>query len=586
MKMKFPRSISSIKSKLILISVLLLSVPLLAASFISYQISTANLDELGKTNLKNSVEMTIRMIDTLNEEVGKGNITLEQAQEKVKSSILGEKGVDGTRPINKDIDLGENGFLFVLDQKGTQIAHPSLEGKGFWSAEDSKGSTYVQEMIKIGNKGGGFVYYERPLPRNENQIEEKVSYSKTDPHWGWVINASTYMLDFNQPAKGVFAALLKMAGITLVIGIVVIWLFANNMSKPIEVVTERMNSLSNADLSGEPLQIKTKDEIGKMADSMNGLQSKLTDMIRQISKASQLLASQSEELTQSADEVASGAQQVASIMEELAAGSETQANHSSYVASSMSAFSVKVEEANEHGEQVQQKSNKVLKMTHTGSQLMDASTKQMNTVDHIINESVQKVNDLYHQSQEISKLVFIIKNVADQTNLLALNAAIEAARAGEQGKGFSVVAEEVRKLAEQAAHSVTEITEIVSKIQDGFHLVTKSLEDGYSEVEMGTAQIETTAKTFNGISASVTEMVNGIGSISANLFDMTAKSQEMNSSIQEITSTAEESAAGVEQTSAATQQTSSSMEEVARTANDLAYLVEELNELIGRFKLG
>ncbi|WP_390622116.1 methyl-accepting chemotaxis protein [Bacillus tuaregi] len=315
------------------------------------------------------------------------------------------------------------------------------------------------------------------------------------------------------------------------------------------------------------------------------MQTKLKELMGNIANASGILSYQSEELTQSANEVKAGSEQVAVIMQEIAAGSEVQANTSSEISSTVATFATKVQEANVQGEQIQESSNHVLAMTNEGSLLMDASTKQMTVIDQIVRDSVQKVKELDTQSQQISKLVVVIKEVADQTNLLALNAAIEAARAGEHGKGFSVVAEEVRKLAEQTASSVTDITAIVQNIHSGFHIVTESLQDGYKEVERGTAQVETTGETFTMISQSVTEMVYSIKAISANLSDIASNTEQVNSSIQEIAAAAEESAAGIEQTSASIQQTSSSMEEVARSSNELTQLSEELNGLVKQFKL-
>lgn len=360
---------------------------------------------------------------------------------------------------------------------------------------------------------------------------------------------------------------------------------SNRISKPLRLVMEKMKLIASGDLSTEPLQIKSKDEVGQLVVATNEMDAKLRELLKQINIVSEKVSSQSEELTQSANEVTAGAEQIATTMQELAAGSETQANYSEEISSTMSTFAIKVEEANEHGEHIQDTSNKVLDMTNMGSQLMDGSTKQMSTIDGIVKESVRKVRDLNNQSQEISNLVIIIKEIADQTNLLALNAAIESARAGEHGKGFAVVADEVRKLAEQTAASVTEITGIVENIQKEFGLVTESLQDGYREVEKGTTQIETTGKTFNDISLSVKEMVNSIKQISVNLSDIAASSQEMNSSIQEISATAEESAAGIEQTTASVQQTNAAMEEVADSSGQLALLAEELNGLVRQFKL-
>ena len=141
-------------------------------------------------------------------------------------------------------------------------------------------------------------------------------------------------------------------------------------------------------------------------------------------------------------------------------------------------------QANEHSLKVSNTSNEILTLTDEGIQLMNHSIQQMSTIDQIVKDAVDKVKGLETQSQEISTLVQVIKDISDQTNLLALNAAIEAARAGENGRGFSVVANEVKKLAEQVSDSVGDITGIVNKIQKESKLVVNALVNGYKEVDV------------------------------------------------------------------------------------------------------
>src|SRR5699024_1093230 len=169
------------------------------------------------------------MIETLNEEVEKGNLPLDEAQEKVKVAILGEKQSDGTRPINSNINVGENGYIFVVDNNGKDIAHPFTEGGDGWEDEDSTGFKLTQDVIKKGNSGGGYTYYDWPFLDNENQIEKKVTYANTDPYWGWTVAASTYMLDFNEPAKGILNIIVIVIGLTMIIGIPVTWILSNRI---------------------------------------------------------------------------------------------------------------------------------------------------------------------------------------------------------------------------------------------------------------------------------------------------------------------------------------------------------------------
>ncbi|PIC95450.1 chemotaxis protein [Sporosarcina sp. P26b] len=360
---------------------------------------------------------------------------------------------------------------------------------------------------------------------------------------------------------------------------------ANSISKPIHTVMERMRLIAMGDLSSPPLETKLQDEIGQLIKSTNEMSSNTHNLLDEIHIVAQTVSSQSEELTQSAGEIKAGTAQIATTMEDLAYGTESQATNASSLSTSMENFVARIMDANENGTYIHQSSNEVLSMTNTGSEAMNTSSKQMKVIDQIVHDAVVNVEGLDKHTQNISQLVAVIQSIAAQTNLLALNAAIEAARAGEHGKGFAVVADEVRTLAEQSSESVTNITEIVNKIQSESSSVTNSLREGYKEVEEGTNQIERTGETFHKISASVTEMVTRIQTISNDLQNISETSQEMSGSIEEIAAITEESAAGVEQTSASSQQASSAMEEIASNSNELAQLAEELNNLVRKFTL-
>jgi methyl-accepting chemotaxis protein len=373
--------------------------------------------------------------------------------------------------------------------------------------------------------------------------------------------------------------------LVIIISFAVAFITSNKISKPIKHVMQRMKLIANGDLSQEPLQTTLKDEVGHLIIATNEMNRQTRDLLNRINTVSGSVTSQSEELSQSANEVKSGSEQIAITMQELASGTEVQANNTNELSSIMGSFTLKVEEANEKGKLIQQSSNQVLSMASEGKKLMESSNDQMAKIDQIVQGAVQKVQSLDSQSREISTLVSVINDIAEQTNLLALNAAIEAARAGEHGKGFAVVADEVRKLAEQVSHSVTDITSIVINIQKESGMVAESLLNGYSEVEKGTSQIQTTGKTFTEINEAVIKMVNSITTISDSLSEMEDNSLKMNRSIEEIASISQESAAGVEQTSASSQQISSSMEEIAGNSEDLSKLAEELNALVNQFKL-
>ncbi|MER2108473.1 MAG: methyl-accepting chemotaxis protein [Solibacillus sp.] len=372
--------------------------------------------------------------------------------------------------------------------------------------------------------------------------------------------------------------------ITLV-GVLIALFTAIQISKPIQFVANRMEQMADGNLANEPLTVLRRDEVGQLMTAANDMNEKLKTTIQSIYNVSETVAASSEELAQSSHEVKLGAEQIASTMQEIATGTETQASTTGDLAETMNAFIARIQETTSEGVALKSHSNDVQNLTNTGKDLMTSSTTQMATINEIVLHSVRNVEGLNEQSAEISKLVSVIDDISNQTNLLALNAAIEAARAGEHGKGFAVVADEVRKLAEQVQLSVADISTIVGRIQQETKSVTKSLQDGYEEVKKGTNQMTETNETFHHISDAVSGMIANIDLIALNLNGVLASTEEIGTSINEIASISEESAAGIEQTTATVEETATTMDEIVHSSNQLATLAEKLNTEMQQFKL-
>lgn len=586
MKKKKVRSINfTIKIKLVLISLLLLIVPILLLGFTSYYVSSQQLEYSGKILLKNSVEMTLQEIDKEQKLVDEGKLSLDQAQEAVREFMLGKKNTDGTRPINKNIDLGKNGYLLAYDQQGNEAAHPSLEGKNVWNTKDKKNGSYlVQEQIKVGNSEGGYVKYWWTLP-NSSTIAQKITYQKADPNWKWVVSAGTYMSDFNQGSAEILKITLIVLVVITIIGVLIIFIFAQHISYPIRKISEAVDVVASGNFNVPELKIKNKDETGKLNESFKAMVENIKELISSIKNSTEVVVDSTKVLDKIVAENTSSINEVANSVDGIAKASSDQARDTENGVSRIKNLSDKMDYVIELTTQSSHTSEEANSFVHEGLSIV----KLLAEKSKYNNNSTIKASEIIHEvdgiSTEIGYITEAISEISSQTNLLALNAAIEAARAGEQGKGFAVVAEEVRKLAYESAQAAGKVKELIDGIQDKSKLAVQAMEESTVIANEQEEAVKTTENIFNKIVIAIDKIVHNINSIKYSNTDMSNEKNKMVEILENLSASTEENSAASQQVAAASEEQLANIEQILSNTQQLKKLADELKASIDKFEV-
>ncbi len=574
----------NMRAKLFVIGLVLLIVPGLIIGVTAFKIAEGELNHAGATGLQNNVRLVIKMIDALNKDVEAGKLSLKEAQERVKVQILGEMDQEGKRPIDRSINLGEYGYFFVVDEKGNTIAHPSFEGKNLWDAKTVDGFYFIRDFVEKGKEGGGFSYYRWPLPHDENSIAEKISYTEMDPNWGWFISAGSYMMDYNKGANNILYLLSITMGIFILIGIAAIYIYSKKMADPIIKVTDQMKELAEGNLKVSALQVKSKDETGQLTAAMNKMTENIRVLIRQSSEISDQVASSSEQLNRSSTQVTEGIEQVSATTEQLAAGATSQAEQANHTLEIIQNIEQEIKQIYHNATEMEESSKRGDAASNQGLVSIDQSINQMKLIEQKVSQSADVVYKLGEKSKEIGEILKVITDIAEQTNLLALNAAIEAARAGEQGRGFAVVADEVRKLAEQAGKSTQQIGQIIESVLVEADEAGKAMNEAVDQVQSGSQVIGDNGKVFEEIAEIMKDMAAKVQQVSQATEQITKRVEDGVKSVEEIAAITEESSAGTEELSASMEEQNASIQEISSMAENLAGMAEELKKSLSKFK--
>jgi methyl-accepting chemotaxis protein len=321
-------------------------------------------------------------------------------------------------------------------------------------------------------------------------------------------------------------------------------------------LTGVISRLSEGDLLVEVEQSTNKDEISYLRSQLAMMASNLSNLLRKVKEAIDATASASNEISASTEEMSAGAKEQTIQASEVAGAVEEMAKT---IIETSSNTSVAAETAKQAGENAKE-GGKVVIQTITG----------MNKIAEVVMQLAQTVEALGKSSDQIGEIVQVIDDIADQTNLLALNAAIEAARAGEQGRGFAVVADEVRKLAERTTKATKEIADMIKKIQKDTIEAVQSMKQGTSEVEAGKELANKAGIALEQIISGTQKVSDIIRQVAAASEQQSKASENISKNIEAITTVTHESAAGAHQ--------------IARAAEDLSRLTVNLQDMVGRFR--
>lgn len=460
----------------------------------------------------------------------------------------------------RSIKLGETGYIFVIGTNsnspdfGNFIVHPALEGKNAVGLKDERGGFFIKEMFE---KKTGEVRYLWKRAGTSTVAESVVRFNVVD-ELGWLIATRA---DVNELTSGVIAmekaALIAGVIMLIILSLLIFVVVKRVVVKPLNELQLFCNEIEQTKNLTLHIPVRSKDELGQTTEAVLRLLKSLREAFSQILDRIQSL------------DVASG--NLKSAANETAINSGKASDSSSEMAASVEQMSVGISQISDSANEAAVLSSKAGVNSQEGGKTILDATSEMNAIAEMMKKTSLAITALGEESRHISGIVTVIKEVADQTNLLALNAAIEAARAGEAGRGFSVVADEVRQLAERTRKATDEITQVTGSIHTRSDQALSSMKEVMSQIEKGASLATKAGNAISEIRTGSERVVVVVRQITDSLVESSSASQNLANQTERVAQIAEESNHAAKQS--------------LKSAEDLARLAMEVRETVGQFKI-
>lgn len=456
------------------------------------------------------------IVDLLGEKTG-DTITIFQGDTRVATNVM------------------KNGERAVGTQASSEVIAAVLKkGKRFYGQADVAGSSYQTAYMPLKDQNGNIIGM---LYTGANQS----------------ILASLTQSLFTQ-----FAIVLV---IVIMVSVILVLVFTRKINKRLNALKSAFESAGNGDMTIE-VSDKTGDELSELSVYYNKMRMKLNDTIQTVQQSALQLASASQQLSAGAEETNQASEKITEAVQQIANGAQDQITRIENSESSLKQASADIRDISANTAAIADKGQLAQSKADIGQKEIANVQAQMDAIHQSIQKSGEIIHQLDGRSKQIEQILSVITQIADQTNLLALNAAIEAARAGEQGKGFAVVADEVRKLAEESQQSAGQISKLIIEIQKDMNRSARSVEHVKTEAAEGVTMIQRTRDAFKEIAAATGEISAEISDLSASVTNISASAHQINDSFAANTADIKESTKNTRQAAALTEEQFAAMEEI------------------------
>ncbi|THE12329.1 HAMP domain-containing protein [Bacillus timonensis] len=505
------------------------------------------------------------------EDLATGSILVTVAQTiNDGSGVIGiDINLESLKEITSSVKIGEKGYAFILTAEKKYLVDPTQE-----TGSVPQGETYSKLIYE---KQNGILH-------DEFQGNEYETAFVTNELTGWKIAGVMEQSEIDQATQGILLSTFWVVAIFIVIGMVIAILIVRSITKPLNTLVQVTDKVSNGDLT-QSIKVKNNDEVGQLGNSFNKMLESLRQLLTHVEDKSQTLAASSEQLTASSEQNTKATEQVANAIQEVAVGTEQQTDMVRKATEVVTEMNIGIQQIEVNAQTVSRTSVEAMGIVENGEQAIKESIQQMQNINTSVSDLGKIIYSLGERSEEINQIVNVISDIASQTNLLALNAAIEAARAGEHGKGFAVVADEVRKLAEQSAKSTESIRHLIGTIQEDTKQAVESMNHGTEESAKGINVVNNAGSSFKQIQKFVDDVSSQIQEVSASIAQMTQGAQQVVEAVSEIDEIARKTTGQGQEVSAATEEQLASMEEIASSAASLSFMAEELQDAVRKFRL-